>query len=361
MFCLIEKEWKELNNKRKFFVITLIVSIIAIIGTSYISFNNYESQIKAPITIGICDYDNSFYSNMLIDYFESDNNFSNYALLKEGTKEQLELWLNKGNIDAYLILPENFADNLIRLEHTPIEVKISTENSTSAIILKNVFKSYEQYIEAVEVNAAGLYELMKQEGFQKEVLNETNRKVSIDLVFTALGRDSIFDYVEIDRLKFTNLISYYWISILSIVILFVGMLPAMYLLKEKENQVIRRIKISNIGLIRYIISKWVIYSFLFSILINLIYIIGSHFIGDSLSFSHIMCINVSSAFSVALSIMISILCNNRITFLMIGNISYLLFCILGGTIIPITYLPDNIYKIAKLTPNFWFIRYMLSI
>jgi len=47
--------------------------------------------------------------------------------------------------------------------------------------------------------------------------------------------------------------------------------------------------------------------------------------------------------------------------MIVGNFFSFIFCIIGGGIIPIMYLPTELVELAKYTPNYWFIKEMLSV
>ncbi len=361
MWNLITKEWMELIDKKRVIGFVCLVSIIFIIGTSYIAFTSKVEMNSAPVTIGVADCDNSLYSNMLLDYFSKDANFSKYATLKEGSEQQLDHWIHNGEIDAYLVLPEKFAENLIRIEHVPVEVKISTENSTTAIVLKNVLLGYERYISAVEINAVGLYEIMKKDGMPGALLDEKNEKISIDLVFTALGRDSFFEYVEDDRVSYSSVIEYYQYAMLSILILYLGMVPGMKLLKEREEKIWERIIISSIKGYQYILAKWLFYTMVFSSML-LIFLLSFHILNKkTVQWNLLLFIILAIGVSILLSLCLASLCKKRRMFLLSGNIIYLMFSIVGGSVIPIMYMPERIYILAKFTPNYWFMKFLLSL
>jgi ABC-type uncharacterized transport system permease subunit len=48
-------------------------------------------------------------------------------------------------------------------------------------------------------------------------------------------------------------------------------------------------------------------------------------------------------------------------YIITGNFLCFLLSVLGGGIIPITYLPENMVKLSAFSPNYWLIRVMLSL
>ena len=58
---------------------------------------------------------------MLLNFFKSNDSFSKLANIVEDNQITIKKEFDAGNIDAYILIPKDFADSLQYLENTQIE------------------------------------------------------------------------------------------------------------------------------------------------------------------------------------------------------------------------------------------------
>lgn len=358
MLYLLKKDIKELFRNKKRIVILITVLIIFIIST-YSNVSNPKVKEANMIQFGLADEDGSVYSKMLIEYFRESESFASYVNIREGTGKELEQSFYQGELDLFLQIPEGFAENMIVMNHLPVKVLISTKDVTKSVLLKNILDSYEKYIRAVEVNCAALYDVMAKAGMNEDLINKTNVEISYDLIFTALGKEKLFDYLEISEFPAANLFTYYNFALLSIILNFTGLYAGFLMLQEKRKGILKRLYTTGTGVFTVLCEKVLFAAGVVFLLCSCAYLLPGIINGSKISLGFLLTLFCASLFSICLSVFLSSLYYKTRDYIIAGNFLCFLLSILGGGIIPIMYLPEVMVKLSVFTPNYWLIRVML--
>ena len=349
MLNTITKEIKELFSDKKIWICIITVLIILIIGTSY---NKKASQARNSdfLKLGVINNDDSSYSNLLLDYFNASNTFSSMISVVIGENDEIRGAFDKGELDIYLEIPKGFAENMVNIEHLPIKVNINIEDTTKAILFQNVLESYEKYISAVEVNAVSLYEIMENDGMDKSLISKTNTTISLDLIFTALGKEAFFNYKEIDTFPPTKVSEYYVISILVMTLMYAGLYAGFRVLREIRQGTFTRIMTTQIPIYHFLIAKILFLSTVLAVFTILAICIIKCSIPTGVVILYSCCI---ALFCVTLSMLLSAFFETTQRFILVGNLLVFYFIVIGGGIVPIMFLPQDILRLSRITPNYY--------
>jgi ABC-2 type transport system permease protein len=357
MFNIIIKEIKELYSDKKIWIGILTVLIMIIIGTSYNS-QNQEKPTLEQLRLGVINNDDSTYSDLLLNYFNSSETFSSLITVVMGEEAEVKEAFHLGELDIYLEIPKNFAYNLMKLKHTPINVTVNISDTTKAILFKNVLTSYAKYISAVEANAVGLYEIMKQDGMEKELVVETNQTVSIDLILTALGKEVFFDFQPVEQFPTTTILNYYISSVLVMALLYSGLYIGFQVLQEMKQGTFTRLRTTKTPLYQFLIAKTIIILLILCIAASVALSIMN---GKLVSEREVLfCLSIIM-FSLCEALFLSAVFGTTQRFVLAGNLLIFYFTVLGGGIIPIQFLPQDMLVLSKVTPNYYMIQGLLGI
>ncbi len=328
----------------------------------FFSSSQVEGNFVEPMNIGIIDNDSSMYSKMLINNYKDNEAFSEFVTIHTGESKMIYENFQAGELDAVLDIPQNFADSLMYFEHMPIQVSISYKNPIKAVLLKNVLKSYEDFITSVEVGVVVLYDTLKDLGFSQEEITFYNNAISYDLIFTAIGRNQFFDFKELIHVPSTSSMTYFFTAIIMMFLLYISLFIAIDLIRENENRSLNRLKLTNISMFQYLLSKLLaasIYIFIYVILwyglIEMIY--GSIYH----SIMNLLFVYTCILVSVSLAMLLSSLFKSEENMILFGNVFIFINAVIGGSIIPIHFMPKVIQSLAQWTPNYWMIRGLLYI
>ena len=254
MLNTLTKELKVLAADAKIWIGILLVLIIIIIGTSYNRKNTDDSAVK-PLKLGVINKDDSAYSQLLLDYFNGSETFSSLITVIIGEENEIRREFSDGALDIFIEIPESFSENMIRLENSPITVTYNIEDTTKALLFRNVLESYEKYISAVEVNAVGLYNIMEEDGMDRKLIDDTNVTISLDMIFTALGKEEFFNLKPVEKFPSTKVSEYYLMAILAMAVLYGGLYAGFGILKEMRQGTFIRLKTTKTSVISFLAAK----------------------------------------------------------------------------------------------------------
>jgi ABC-2 type transport system permease protein len=349
MLNTLNKELKELFADKKIWIGIFLVLIIIIIGTSYNKRNPQEAGAK-PLTLGVINNDDSSYSELLLNYFNSSKTFSSLITVVTGESEEMKASFLNGEMDIYMEIPKDFAMNMIQLQHSPVKVTFNIEDTTKAILFQNVLKSYEKYIAAVEANAVGLYEIMESDGMDQKLIDDTNVTISMDLIFTALGKETFFTLKPLEKFPITSVSDYYVISILVIALLYAGLYVGFRILREIRQGTFARLRTTQLPIFQFLSAKMLLMTGVYTVSVTTaISLLGDgKFTGSKLLFALLI-----SSFSIILAIFLCAFFKTTQRYILVGNLLLFYCIVIGGGIIPIQFLPEAILNLSRITPNYY--------
>lgn len=334
--------WKNRRN-----IVFLIVLIIAMISTIYyVREQEKKEATTGKIVLGVAMEDTSEYAELLLQYFNENEDFLSYIELIEAKEQELETALAAGTLDAYLVIPEQFAESMIKMDNLPIRSKISMKNPTKALVLRHVMEAYESYIEAVEVNCTALYRCMKEKGFSSKERNAANVEISLELIFTALGKDDLFRkrLVETEENKTLSLVEHYQYTGVYFVMLFLFIPAGINILKLKRNRMLMRLKAVNVPVGSVLLAEGIPY-----MIISALLLLGVCCVKNSLD-------RMFPAFLLLIPwlvvfLVLGLACKDDKQYLFICSMVLVCMAVLGGSLLPETVLPDSFQNIARWMPN----------
>lgn len=359
MWNLIKKDLKILGQYKKIWMLLLAVLIIFIIGTAFYAAED-PAQSKAGVSIGIIDFDQSEYSNLLISYFKDNEVFSNYVQILVGEEEEIKNKFTQGDLTMYLVIPPNFAQSLITIENIPMKAVIQQEDTTKAIILKNMLLSYEKYISAVELNCVALYDKMEEAEMPESLVNSENVRISYDLVFTALGRNTFFDYVEQKELAGIPIRTYYTYEIVYLLLAYLAVLVGMDFLLERKRGILSRLVTTGTKITHVIVAKLCVYTSGVLVLGVFLSMLGKSGYFPTLTLSEVIFIVLCFGLMELSFILFGTLLKKVPNYLLFSNSLVIFSAILGAGLIPKLYLPEIMQNFAKVSPNYWFLTTTFS-
>jgi len=337
--------WKNRQN-----IVFFVVLIIFMIGTiCYVKEQKKEDPEPAKIMLGVAKEDTSAYADLLMEYFNENEDFLKYVELIEDSRANLQEAMEENRLDAYLIIPENFAQSMLDMENLPIRAAVSMKNPTKALVMRHVMEAYETYIEAVEVNCTALYRRMKEEGFSASERDAANVEISLDLIFTALGKDDFFRRQIVTRREteeqpVLSLAQHYQYTGVYFILLFLFLPAGLRIITLRKNGMLNRLRTVNMGDVEIFTA------------------VGLPYLAVSVGALAVICGKMSGMEALAEAILL--LCPWLVFFLLLGRVcknseQYLFVCsmvivclaVFGGSLIPEAYLPDSFQKIAAWMPN----------
>lgn len=339
----------------------LFFAVFTGISLYVFTLSDKENQKLERIQIGIVNYDTSEYSKLLLSFFDGNEAVQNYVEIQHGTKEELETLLLQNKLQVLLIVPENFVQDMIKIENTPLQILLNIEDKTKALLMKNLLEGYEKFVSAVEINCVTLYEIMEQDGLPRDLIDRKNVEISLALITTIVNKNDLFTHLEVNNLKRIPLVIFY----LHVIFL----LLTMYLAAGCGEKILRE---QRTGLFARLLSTGIVPS-LFYLEKSLLFMIVSFVPGFFYYFTQfvlskgtfpiegfLLWIVVALFFSV-FSFFLSGFFKSGQQYLTAFYLIVFFLTVLGGGIIPFLYLPESMAKIAEKTPLYWIVKQMNSL
>jgi ABC-2 type transport system permease protein len=345
---LLQEEAARWKNRKN--IAFLVVLIIFMIGTiCYVKEQKQEEPENGKIVLGVANEDTSAYAELLLEYFNENEDFLKYVDLIEDSRDNLQKQMEENRLDAYLIVPKNFAQSMLDMDNLPIQAAVSMKNPTKALVMRHIMEAYETYIEAVEVNCTALYRRMREAGFSAEERDAANVEISLELIFTALGKDDFFRRQIVSRQEIKEQMSiplakHYQYTAVYFTLLFLFLPAGLRILSLRKSGMLHRLQTVHMRAGGVLTA------------------VGLPYLLVSVGALALVC-NRLSGMAVLPEAML-LLCPWLVVFLLLGlfcknSEQYLFLCsmivvcmaVFGGSLIPEAYLPDEFQEIARWMPN----------
>lgn len=342
LFAAFAARWKNRRNSG-----VILVLIIVMISTfCYVRKQEPKEEKFGKISLGVAKEDTSEYADLLMTYFNENEVFLSYVELTEAKETLLRKSLEEGKLDAYLVIPKNFAHSMIQMENLPIHAKVSMKNPTKALILRHAMEAYKTYIEAVEVNCTALYRKMTEENFTEKELDAANFEISMDLIFTALGKDAFFkkEIVEPEIPKTLSLTEHYQYTLVYFVLLFIFVPAGLQVIALKKSGMKNRLQTVNISAGSMLTAVGIPY-----LLISVFAVWAVLQVKGASDRTFRALVFVIPWLLIFL--LLGLFCKDTMRYLFICSMLIVCLAVLGGSLIPESFLPDSFKTLAQWMPN----------
>lgn len=307
------------------------------------------------ISIGVVNNDTSVYSKMLLSFYEENGLFTSYVSVFIGGEEDIRARFEAGGLDMYLVIPENFADSMVYLEHLPVQAVISTRKPAVEIMLKNLMESYAKYISAVEVHCVALYDVMLQSGMSRAQASEMNERISVQLILKALSKSDFFERHILENYSSVPPASFYLHEAVLLLLAFWALLAGMRFQKEHHAGIYARLRVMGVGSFSVLFQKFLFFGGEVAfVLLAAAFLLRLS--GWVVSWQVYFLFGLYAWGMGALMLFMAAFFGKMKNYLLASNMLLLLSVILGGGLIPFMYLPKRMGMVARAMPNHWFLR-----
>lgn len=352
---LFHKEFKQIISN-KMFVITWICILVfmCIFMTQDLKSNTQgnatgQSGNKGNIKIGLINEDSSKYADMFVEFITQSDELSKSLTMTRDEKKVIEKQFYDGELDAYIMIPDNFINNIIDVNATPLYVKISDKDSVVAVLVSNILKAYQSYVTAIQLNVTTLNHSISELGYSDYHTNLECFSVAYLLIQEAFEKNSYMDFEPIEEQKSYTVASMLIYAAVSIVILYGSLFIGIEILKEKSLWVLNRYLISSSSTLKYITVKVLFYTLAIYILVFIPTTVATVLSKSKMNWSLLLLYLIFIFTSICMSTLLSFLTGEINLYALVSNMLYITSTILGGGIIPLMYLPENLTKLSKYT------------
>lgn len=321
-----------------YFVIFLVVAIVMSVNHNNTSFSEEQSFSATKLKLAIVDRDQRTLGTAVKRYFEGKHEFADVEDDEDAILNEL-YWRN---LDYVLVIPKGYEDSLVAEDtpHLELECMKVPGNYTSSYFEAEL----EQYIAKLTGLTASGYSMTEAEDELDALKGET---VEVRVA-------SFVNENQNDRI--TNFFLYVPYLFISLGTVGVGTI----LLRLNEQEVMDRMECSstplkerNMGLIGGMVAYGVI---MLVVVFAVVGILSKGSIFTDIRTPYfLMNLFAMLLFGLSLGFFAGTVAKDNDAISGMVNIAGLGLCFLGGVFVPIKYFGDEILKVAKFFPTYWYV------
>ncbi|MCX7749358.1 MAG: ABC transporter permease [Clostridia bacterium] len=335
----------------------LFISLFAYALSPYLGKNNFID----PFAVALVDKEDTVQTRMIARQLDDITVFDKVVRIPENEAKKM---LADNKIAAIIIIPGDFSESLLTGKNTPVTVIGNKAMPLQATVVKNLIESAANLVTASQSAINSIYHYNQKAGLKGEELENQFNESTMKLFIESLARTEIFTEVEAGQSLDLTPFEYYTSALLAVFLMFAGMPGMKMLVSERSLCITRRMAASPVRWWQVIVSKFIVSSVLcvmqFLVVIILTSFVFNNYWGAPVKSIIILFGAVIFAVS-AWSIFVAAISKSPSTADLIGNLGILLMAVLGGSIYPLTTMPEFIRNLSNLTINKWAMEGFMTI
>jgi len=326
----------------------------------FISFFSYaltpyldKSNFIEPFPIGLVDLENTTQSRIITNQLYETGIFSEIQILDEDSAIES---LSEGKIGAVIIIPEDFTTSVAAGENKPVTVIGSSAMPLKAYIVKNIAKSAANLVSAAQSAIITVYRYDIKAGLKGAELEKKYNEAIAEYSMEALARHSIFTAEEEASPYSLTPAEYFTSALIVVFMMFAGLPGTKMLVTERTEGITGRMRATTVGMWKVVLSKFIVSVMLlvlqFGVIIALTSAVFNNYWGAPVK--NVLMLFGSLILAVgSWSVFVAAVSTTPASADIIGNLGILLMAVVGGSVYPLTSMPDFIRRISRFTINRW--------
>ncbi|HHV96751.1 MAG TPA: ABC transporter permease [Clostridiaceae bacterium] len=321
--------------------------------------------------IALVDKDDTVESRVLINQFISsqsaeydiDSTRNPISFIKTDEASAMDM-LNNGDVAGVIIIPEGFVYSMSIGENKPLKVITDSSRPLYALFIKNYMESYANIISAAQNGIMTAYVYYDKFVSGKEFYDEKYADVVTSFSLKALSKNDLFVNKEVSYIPNVTKYEYFTAALLVVFIMFSGIMGIKFTASEKLHGISDRLSVSPLKDAELILARFITV-FILSLLQFFALIVPAGLIFKiylNASPVYMLIMFVTTVFTVsACAIFVAVISPTPAAADLAGSLGTLLMAAIGGSIYPLTSLPDGIKSLSYLTINRWAVDGFLQI
>lgn len=346
-----------LKDKRALALIILMpIVLILVLGLSLNSmFNGSESKM-APIEIGFVDLDGSEAAQEIKSFLESDSMASIVNVTTLIEKEVLEK-VEKGEFASVIIVPENYSSQMESGDAATIQIIEDKGNEMQNSIVRSIMNHYAGTSSALLAAADSAGTMLSEYQIPGEII--------IPALVESVDSKSAVSAGNITKdSEGLSAMQYYSAAMISMYILFVGMLGTTSIIEEREEGTLRRLLATRATKAEILTGKFtglmVLGIIVVTILILFTKVVFRVEWGSSLSGLIVLSLAMTFA-ACGLSMLLATVFKTSKTADIVNPVIIMLMAFVGGNMIPLYEMHPSLQNAANLLLNNWALKGFLNL
>lgn len=327
----------------------LFISFFTYALTPYLNKNNFIE----PFPIALVDMENTAQSRMIAKQFEEISIFSEIQLMQEEAAMQK---LSDKAVGGVVVIPSGFTESIAAGENKSLLVIGSSAMPLQAYVVKNIIQSMASLVSAAQSAIITIYHYDKIAGLSGSDLELRYNNAISEYLLEVLARNEIISVEDTGSQYNLTPAEYFTAALIVVFMMFAGMPGMKMLVTERSEGITRRLAVSPVKMWKVVLSKLLVSVMLlmvqFGVIILLTSALFNNYWGAPLKNTLMLFSGLILAIS-AWSVFVAAVSSSPASADIIGNLGILLMAVVGGSIYPLSSMPDFIRAISRLTINRW--------
>lgn len=356
VIALIRLQWKTMSRQLSVMLIFLVLPVVYALFILFALQPLFASESYVdPFDVAVVDLDQSLETRMIILQLASSDDFLGVVQFLKVDMDQGRAMVKDDEVAALVVIPQRFVANMRAGRNTPIEVVGNPQRPLQCRLFLTMMRSGADLISAAQSGVNTIYHFLRDE-ISSSILNSEVNQAVIDFSLQSLGRRQIFADTILTETGSFHLEEYYVAAASVVLALLMGLYLLTVVRQDFSPGVEKRLLAHGLATATKITAKFfVIFSFLCSQLIIILalylLVVQGRVTGNWLSLM-IVLLGMAASASMLFTFLSSLSLHPYLE-LSIGTGLVSVLTVLGGNILPLSFLPQWMGVWSIITPTFW--------
>ncbi|MGJ9382990.1 ABC transporter permease [Salipaludibacillus sp. CF4.18] len=351
-FALYKQRIKMIPLPALFFV---MIFLVAGGGFAAVSIADWVkgNEIISPFQVAIVDNEDSFETGIIRKQLQESEATKELITYIHTSQEEARYLLNSDQVVATVLIPETFTDDLRTGRNTPLEVELQESFSLERELFLELIYAATDLVNAAQTAVNTVHYYLSEWDVEAEEKSKITNEAIIHFSLEAFNRSQLITQSEIEATGSYSVEKYYVSSFFIILLyIFPALLSPVTQLSLNKSIVERFISL-NVGYLPIVISSFILF-FIFCAGVSTIVLSGLILMGIlEISWGLIAVTSLFVLFFASLFTFFSFLPVRPLQEQAIVCIIGIILFIIGGLIVPISFLPSWLSDIHRFTPFHW--------
>lgn len=358
MKSLVWLRYELKNMLRDFKVVSVLflgpLFLLALVGYLLAPLFMEDSQFE-KIDIALVNLDQSRETNIMLRQFINNDEIQKAMNIIEVSHEEADQRLLDNKVTAVIIIPDGFSRDLMQGINTPVTVIANPNRPLQAAIVKQLMQSGVNMVNAAQSGINTVYVYMEKANVGRKDLHRIFQETVIQFTIHTLNRQEIWEYQTVSAYGELSKKQYYLINLGLIFVFFMGLF-GIRISSSESSLLEKRLRSFGIGSLQVVIVRWLSLATFLIIPYCLYFTIVAMMMSDSFQgkIGFVVLISILTLLTIsALFLTISSCLRNIATVNIISFVVIIGMPVVGGNIIPLSYLPHWVENLQILSLNYW--------
>lgn len=312
-----------------------------------------KSSFIEPFSIALVDKEDTAQTRMLTRQIDEMSIFKEVLRISEADALSK---LSEGSVASVIIIPQGFTESIAAGVNKSVTVIGSGSKPLQSFVVKSLMQSAANLVSAAQSAITTIYHYNEEAGIKGRDLDNQFNDSTMYFFLEALGRGEIFSQIETGTNFNLTPAEYFTAALLVIFAMFAGMPGMKMMVAERTSGISKRLAVSPVRMWQVVLSKLIV-SFIilviqFGIIILLTSMVFKNYWGAPVKSILLLLGGLVFAIS-AWSVFVSSISRTSASADAIGNLGILAMAVIGGSIYPLSSMPEFVRFFSKFTINRW--------